>query len=74
MESVLDGTFTTSNVAVAHGNEAGAQDLVLFNVKMYQNAQAIEATRPMLGPNTVVLTLQNGIDNGDQLAAACGAD
>ena len=49
VESVLDGTFTTSNVAVAHGNEAGAQDLVLFNVKMYQNAQAIEATRPHVG-------------------------
>jgi len=74
VESVLDGTFTTSGSAVAHGNEAGTQNLVLFNVKMYQNAQAIEATRPMLGPDTVVLTLQNGIDNGDQLAAAFGAD
>ncbi len=52
---------------------AGVQDLLLFTVKMYHNLPAIEAVRPLVGPNTVVLTLQNGIDNGKQLAEAIGA-
>ena len=74
IDSTNDGTFVASGLAVDDTNGCGAQDLVLFNVKMYHNAQAIEACRPMVGPDTVVLTLQNGIDNGDQLAEVFGAD
>src|SRR6266446_1368993 len=53
--------------------QAGLQDLVLFTVKMYDNAAALAATEPLLGDDTIVLTLQNGIDNGEQLAAVYGA-
>ncbi len=74
IDSTNDGTFVASGLAVDDTNGCGAQDLVLFYVKMYHNAQAIEACRPMVGPDTVVLTLQNGIDNGDQLAEVFGAD
>ncbi len=74
VESVNDGTFQAPGKALEDTSKAGVQDLVLFNVKMYQNAAAIEATRPMVGPDTVVLTLQNGIDNGDQLADALGKE
>ena len=73
VESANDGTFVAPGLAVDDASGCGAQDLVLFNVKMYHNAQAIEACRPMVGPDTVVLTLQNGIDNGEQLAEAFGA-
>jgi 2-dehydropantoate 2-reductase len=72
VESTNDGTFTVKARALEDTNQAGEQELVLFAVKMYHNAGAIEAVRPMLGPNTVVLTLQNGIDNGDQLVQAFG--
>ncbi len=72
VESVNDGTFTVAGNAVEDASGAGVQDLVLFTVKMYQNAAAIETVRPMVGPETTVLTLQNGIDNGDQLADAFG--
>jgi 2-dehydropantoate 2-reductase len=72
VESTNDGTFTVKARAVEDTTRAGEQDLVLFAVKMYHNAGAIEAVRPMLGPKTVVLTLQNGIDNGDQLVQAFG--
>ncbi len=72
VESVLDGNFDAPGTALEETAGAGVQDLVLFTVKMYHNAQAIEASRPMVGPETVVLTLQNGIDNGDQLAEAFG--
>ena len=73
VESQLDGDFTVSGTATDDTASAGIQDLVLFTVKMYHNAPAIEAVRPMVGPETVVLTLQNGIDNSDQLAEAFGA-
>ena len=74
VESALDGTFTVSGTALDDTTGAGVHDLVLFNVKMYHNPGAIEAARPMVGPGTVVLSLQNGIDNGDQLAEAFGLD
>ena len=74
VDSTNDGSFTAPGNAVEDTSEAGPQDLVLFNVKMFQNAPAIEATKPLVGPDTIVLTQQNGVDNGDQLAAALGAD
>ena len=72
VESNLDGTFTAPGQAVQDTTTVGAQELVLFTVKMFQNGPAIEAIRPMVGSETVVLTLQNGIDNWDQLAKAFG--
>ncbi len=72
VESTLDGEFEAPGSALENTQTAGVQDLVLFTVKMYHNAQAIEAVRPMVGPQTVVLTLQNGVDNGNQLAKAIG--
>lgn len=74
VESSNDGVFTVSGNAVADTTGAGEQELVLFTVKMYHNPAAIEATRPMLGPDSLVLTLQNGIDNGQQLAEAFGKE
>lgn len=74
VESVNDGVFTAWGPAVDDTTAAGPQELVLFTVKMYHNAAAIAATRPLLGPDTLVLTLQNGIDNGEQLAAALGRE
>ncbi len=69
-----DGDFLAPGGGVADTTDAGTQDLVLFNVKMYNNAAAISTLPPMIGPDTVVLTLQNGIDNGDQIAAGVGAE
>ena len=73
VDSALDGTFDAPGRALEDTAKAGVQDLVLFTVKMYHNAPAIDAVRALTGPETVVLTLQNGIDNGDQLARVLGA-
>ena len=72
VESELDGTFIAPGLAVQDTVEAGEQDLVLFSIKMFHNAQVIPSLAPMVGDATVVLTLQNGIDNGEQLAHAVG--
>jgi 2-dehydropantoate 2-reductase len=52
----------------------GPVDLVLFCVKSYDTEAAAEALRPALGPDTAVLTLQNGVVNEEVLARVLGAD
>ena len=52
----------------------GQVDVVLFTVKAYDNATAIPAIASLLGPSSMVLTLQNGIDSAAELAAVVGED
>ena len=72
VESQNDGNFLAAGHGVSDTSRAGVQDLVLLTVKMHHNEAAIASIPPMVGPDTVALTLQNGIDNGDQLAAVIG--
>ena len=74
VESVNDGDFTVPGQATDDTTTVGHQELVLFAVKMYHNSDAIEAVEPMLGPDSLVLTLQNGVDNGEQLVEAFGPE
>ena len=74
IESQLDGTFTVPGTATNNTATVGEQDLVIFTVKMYHNPDAVSAVLPLIGPETVVLTLQNGIDNGEILAETVGED
>jgi len=74
VESQLDGTFTVQGNVTDDPSEVGEQDLVIFAVKMYHNSDAVDSLAPLIGPETVVLTLQNGIDNGEILAEAVGDD
>jgi 2-dehydropantoate 2-reductase len=71
----LDGPFT---IAPAHATEnpaeVGLADLVLLCVKTYDLDGAIEQLRPVVGPQTAVLTLQNGVEAPDRAAAAYGPD
>ena len=48
----------------------GPVELVVFFVKCYQTSSAAELARPLVGPATVVASLQNGWGNGDVLAEA----
>jgi 2-dehydropantoate 2-reductase len=58
--------------AVADPCEAPPPDLVLVCVKSYDTAAAAAALRPIVGPATVILSLQNGIENEDILARGLG--
>lgn len=49
-------------------------DVVLFCVKLYDTEAAAEAIAPMVGPDTRVLTLQNGVDGAEMLAAHFGRE
>ena len=67
-----DSGFTVNVPATSNPSEIGPVDLVLYTVKTYHNTQAIPAVRPLVGPDTAILTLQNGVECPLQLAAELG--
>jgi 2-dehydropantoate 2-reductase len=52
----------------------GPVDIVLFAVKLWDTESAAEQTRPLVGPATRVITLQNGVDSVERIAPILGAD
>ena len=54
--------------------EVGPVDIVLFAVKLWDTEKGSEAARPLLGPNTRVITLQNGVDSYERVAPIVGAE
>jgi len=52
----------------------GPVDVVLFTVKLYDVESSAATLAPMIGPDTVVITLQNGVDAMDMVAKHVGAD
>ncbi|SHM18812.1 ketopantoate reductase family protein [Bradyrhizobium lablabi] len=50
----------------------GAVDVVLFCVKLWDVESAGEAIKPLVGPNTAVIPLQNGIDAAERLLPILG--
>jgi len=65
---------TTRVPATSDPASVGAVDMVVFCVKCYHTPAAAELARPLVGPDTVVASLQNGWGNGDALAAAYPAE
>ena len=47
---------------------------MLFTVKTYDTADAAEAIKPVVGPGTSVVPLQNGVDAVDEIGAVVGAE
>ena len=54
-------------------NEVGETDLVILGVKAWQVPEAARAIKPLVGPNTTVLPLQNGVEAVPQLVDELGA-
>jgi 2-dehydropantoate 2-reductase len=52
----------------------GPVDLIVNFVKCYHTEAAVTAARPMLGPGTMILSLQNGWGNVDRIAAVAGRE
>ena len=65
-----DDRTTTRVPATSDPSSVGVADAVVFFVKCYHTASAAELAQPLVGPETVVASLQNGWGNGDVLAAA----
>ena len=70
---LADGGFTLSPCrATDNPAEVGVVDVILFCVKLYDTESAAEQCRPMLGAHTALITLQNGVDAQDRIAATLG--
>jgi 2-dehydropantoate 2-reductase len=52
----------------------GPVDFVLFCVKLWDVESAGAAIRPLVGPDTAVIPLQNGVDASDRLIPILGRD
>ena len=54
--------------------EVGPVDLIIFATKTYQTDEAAKAIKPMVGKDTVVVPLQNGVDAADRIGQVVGMD
>ena len=69
----INGDFVVPSVqATDDPSTIGTVDLVLVGVKAWQVSEAAEAIRPMVGPKTVVLPLQNGLEAPVKLSEVIG--
>lgn len=66
------GDFVARARAEEDTAKLGPVDLVLVAVKSYDNPTALPLLRPLLGPETSVLTVQNGVDSPGEVAAVAG--
>ncbi|HEV3485363.1 MAG TPA: 2-dehydropantoate 2-reductase [Vicinamibacterales bacterium] len=74
VRSPMLGDFTVRAPAEQDTSRAGVADVVIVAVKTYDNATALPMIAPLLGPDTAVLTLQNGVDSAADLAAVAGEE
>ena len=72
VESRLAGTFTLPVKATDSPGDLGPVDLVLFFVKTYDTDSAAESIRQLIHPDTMLLSLQNGMDNEERISRAVG--
>jgi 2-dehydropantoate 2-reductase len=72
IKSAKLGDFTVESAAESDTSKVGPVDVVIVAVKAYDNATALPMLTPMIGNDTVVLTLQNGVDSADEVAAIVG--
>jgi 2-dehydropantoate 2-reductase len=60
--------------AFGSSGEIGPVDLVIVTLKTTANGELARLLPPLLGPGTVIFTLQNGLGSDEQLAALFGAE
>jgi 2-dehydropantoate 2-reductase len=68
------GDFVARGQAEDDTSKVGPVQLVLVAVKTYDNAAALPLLAPMLGADTTVLTVQNGVDSPSEVAAVAGEE
>ena len=68
----VHGNFTVAAKAVEDPKEIGPVDLILFCVKSYDTEAATRLCLPLMHDGTAILSLQNGIDNEEQITDIVG--
>lgn len=71
----IHGDFT---ISPANGTDdpakVGPVDLILFTVKTYHTDESVDAIRSAVGPQTTVLSLQNGVDAAERIGKVIGME
>ena len=71
----VHGDFTVSPAkATDKPSQIGPVDVILFATKTYQTDEAAKSIKPIVGKDTVVVSLQNGIDAADSIGAVVGME
>jgi len=68
-----EGDWTVRAPAVERLDGRPPADLVLFCVKSFDTEEATALIRPVVGPETGVLSIQNGVDNEEKIGRVLGA-
>ena len=74
VDSVFGDMLVRPKVASESAKNIGPVDAVLLGVKTWQVADVAPALKPLLGRDTFIVPLQNGVETPDQLAAALGPE
>ncbi|MCJ7775219.1 MAG: 2-dehydropantoate 2-reductase [Desulfobulbaceae bacterium] len=70
----VKGDFVLQSVQVTDDpGQVGVVDVVLLGVKAWQVPEVVQVMGPLIGPDTFVVPLQNGVEAAAQLAAVLGA-
>jgi 2-dehydropantoate 2-reductase len=74
---LLDTLHFKDTVRVEAATEiAGARgaEVILFSVKTTDTAETARALAPLLSANAIIISMQNGVDNAEQIRAASGIE
>lgn len=74
IESILGNLHLKDAKVTDDPRNAGPADIVLFAVKLWDTETAAELARPLIGPDTRLITLQNGVDSVERIAPILGSD
>lgn len=66
------GSFEGQVVATDDPAQVGPVDVVIFTPKLYDVEPAAEGLKPLIGPDTVIITLQNGVETVGMVARHVG--
>ena len=72
VDSVLGDMLVEPAIASASTADVGPVDVVLLGVKTWQVPEAMQSLGPLLGPETLVVPLQNGVETVDELTSGIG--
>jgi 2-dehydropantoate 2-reductase len=72
VESSLGNIHIKSPKATDDPKEVGPVDLVLFAVKLWDTEKTGEASKPLMGPDTRLISMLNGVDSVERLTPVLG--
>jgi 2-dehydropantoate 2-reductase len=70
----VSGSWKAHVKTVSQAQDIKKADLIIIGVKSYDTKEAMLKVKPLIGANTVVLTLQNGIGNLEVIGEIAGTD